>query len=220
MKYLLVVAHPDDEVLGAGASMWRWSHEGDMVDVAIMCTEAKARAFRPEDKELNNDLNASSDFLGIHKKYEATFPNIEMNTVPHLKLVQFIESAIVESEPDIIITHHPAPSTTLGDVRTAFLEMPDPTDADMDENAETREEKLYGFAWELVEGVWSNVKTLDSVIERFSQNWRVDRLGKIELTLLRLAVFEMLISVCNRVFRGSGNQQQDHERGRGRAGGL
>lgn len=85
-----------------------------------------------------------------------------------------------------------SPSTTLGDVRTAFLEMPDPTDADMDENAETREEKLYGFAWELVEGVWSNVKNLDSVIERFSQNWRVDRLGKIELTLLRLAVFEML----------------------------
>ena len=96
MKYLLVVAHPDDEVLGAGASMWRWSHEGDMVDVAIMCTEAKARAFRPEDKELNDDLNASSDFLGIHKKYEATFPNIEMNTVPHLKLVQFIESTFVK----------------------------------------------------------------------------------------------------------------------------
>ena len=31
-----------------------------------------------------------------------------MNTVPHLKLVQFIEAAIKESEPDIIITHHPA----------------------------------------------------------------------------------------------------------------
>lgn len=108
MKYLLVVAHPDDEVLGVGASMFRWSREGHQIDVAIMCTEAKARAFRPEDKELDEDLNASSDFLGIHRKFEATFPNIEMNTVPHLKLVQFIESAIRESEPDIIITHHPA----------------------------------------------------------------------------------------------------------------
>ena len=108
MKYLLVVAHPDDEVLGAGASIWNWTRNGDVVDVALMCTEAKARAFRPGDEELNSDLDESAAYLGINKKFEATFPNIEMNTVPHLKLVQFIESAIKESEPDIIITHHPA----------------------------------------------------------------------------------------------------------------
>lgn len=108
MKILIVVAHPDDEVLGAGASMYKWSREGHKIDVAIMCTEAKARAFRPKDEELDDDLNASAEFLGENNKYEATFPNIEMNTVPHLKLVQFIESAIKESEPDIIITHHPA----------------------------------------------------------------------------------------------------------------
>ena len=108
MKYLLVVAHPDDETLGAGASIFKWTRSGDTVDVAIMCTEAKARAFRPEDKELEDDTNASTKFLGINKKYEATFPNIEMNTDPHLQLVQFIESAIRESEPDIVITHHPA----------------------------------------------------------------------------------------------------------------
>ena len=47
MKYLLVVAHPDDEVLGAGASIYKWTHSGDEVDVCIMCTEAKARNFRP-----------------------------------------------------------------------------------------------------------------------------------------------------------------------------
>lgn len=108
MKYLLVVAHPDDEVLGAGASIYKWTRNGDIVDVAIMCTEARARTFRPQDDELNNDINKASDFLGIHKKYEASFPNIEMNTVPHIKLVQFIESAILDSEPDIVITHHPS----------------------------------------------------------------------------------------------------------------
>lgn len=108
MKYLLVVAHPDDEVLGAGASIYKWTRNGETVDVCIMSTDAQARAFRPEDKELNEDLNSSASFLGIDKKYEYTFPNIEMNTVPHLKLVQAIEKAVADSRPDIVITHHPA----------------------------------------------------------------------------------------------------------------
>ena len=108
MKYLLVVAHPDDEVLGAGASMYKWCKNGDVVDVAIMSTEAKARAFRPSDAELDGDKDAAMTFLGVKKIYEGSFPNIEMNTVPHLKLVQFIEEAIRESQPDIVITHHPA----------------------------------------------------------------------------------------------------------------
>ncbi len=108
MKYLIVVAHPDDEVLGVGASIYKWAKQGDTIDVCLMCTEAKARAFRPEDKELDEDLNSSSAYLGISKKYEGTFPNIEMNTTPHIQLVQFIENAIVGSAPDIVITHHPA----------------------------------------------------------------------------------------------------------------
>ena len=73
-----------------------------------MCTEAKARAFRPSDAELEGDTDAAVSFLGVKRKFEGTFPNIEMNTVSHLKLVQFIEAAIRESEPDVIITHHPA----------------------------------------------------------------------------------------------------------------
>ena len=84
------------------------AHDGDEVDVCIMCTEAKARAFRPSDVELEGDTDAAVSFLGVKRKFEGTFPNIEMNTVSHLKLVQFIEAAIRESEPDVIITHHPA----------------------------------------------------------------------------------------------------------------
>lgn len=108
MKYLLVVAHPDDEALGAGATMHKLTRQGHSVDVCIMCSEAKARAFRPEDKELASDLYESSEMLGVGKIYEGGFPNIEMNTVPHLHLVQFIESAINESQPDVVITHHPS----------------------------------------------------------------------------------------------------------------
>lgn len=108
MKYLIVVAHPDDETLGCGASMRKWSQNGEQVDVCIMCTEAKARAFRPKDNELDYDMNESTKFLGVHKIYEGSFPNIEMNNSTHLSLVQFIEKAIIDSKPDVIVTHHPS----------------------------------------------------------------------------------------------------------------
>lgn len=108
MNYLVVVAHPDDEVLGAGATIHKLTAEGNTVDICIMSTEAKARAFRPEDNELNDDLNASAGMLGIRNKYEGAFPNIEMNTESHLHLVQFIEKAIAQTLPDVVITHHPS----------------------------------------------------------------------------------------------------------------
>ena len=108
MKYLIVVAHPDDEVLGCGASIYKWTRNGDTVDVCIMSTQAKARAFRPEDNELEDDTHKALAYIGVGKEYEGSFPNIEMNTVPHLQLVQHIEGAIRDSQPDVIITHHPA----------------------------------------------------------------------------------------------------------------
>lgn len=108
MNYLVVIAHPDDEVLGAGATIYKLASEGHTVDICIMSTEAKARAFRPDDQALNDDLDASSRLIGVRRTYRGSFPNIEMNTESHLHLVQFIERAITDSEPDIIITHHPS----------------------------------------------------------------------------------------------------------------
>ena len=108
MNYLFVVAHPDDEVLGAGATIRKLTHEGHKVEVCIMSSEVKARAFRPEDDELSADMHKALQLLGVKKCYEGDFPNIQLNTVPHLHLVQFIEKAIVESDAEIIITHHPA----------------------------------------------------------------------------------------------------------------
>lgn len=108
MNYLIVVAHPDDEVLGAGATIEKLTSEGNVVDICIMSIGAKARAFRPDDDELKADLAASSAILGVRNRYEGPFPNIEMNTESHLHLVQFIEKAIIASDAEIIITHHPS----------------------------------------------------------------------------------------------------------------
>ena len=41
MNYLVVVAHPDDEVLGAGATIKKLTRDGHSVDICIMCSELK-----------------------------------------------------------------------------------------------------------------------------------------------------------------------------------
>ena len=108
MNYLFIVAHPDDEVLGTGGTIRKLTMQGHKVDVCILSAKAQARAFRPEDNELNDDIRVATQMLGVNKCYEGNFPNIELNTVPHLQLVQFIEKAIIESEAGIVVTHHPA----------------------------------------------------------------------------------------------------------------
>jgi N utilization substance protein B len=48
------------------------------------------------------------------------------------------------------------------------------------------------FAWELVSGVWHNQTAIDAVIVRYSKNWKLSRIAKVELTILRLAVHEIM----------------------------
>lgn len=108
MTYLIVVAHPDDEVLGVGATMYRLAQQGRSVNVCILSGDVNARNYRPTTDELDEDVSNSMGILGVDKIIKGDFPNIEFNMVPHLKLVQFIEKAIIETKADVVLTHHPA----------------------------------------------------------------------------------------------------------------
>lgn len=107
MTYLIVVAHPDDEVLGAGATMYKLAKEGHSVNVCILSGEVEARKYRPSISELNEDVDKSKNILGVDKIIKGNFPNIQFNNVEHLKLVQFIEKVIIETKAEIVFTHHP-----------------------------------------------------------------------------------------------------------------
>ena len=104
MNYLVVVAHPDDEVLGAGATIHKLIKEGHRVAVAIMVGKAGARANLSA--SLSEDEAKAMKILGVDKVYQADFPNIEMNVTPHLALVRFVESCIKDWQADALITHH------------------------------------------------------------------------------------------------------------------
>lgn len=103
---LCVVAHPDDEVLGFGGSAYALSSGGDSITSCILVGDADARSLRPGVHELRADMKEASRIVGMHEPLVGPFPNIKLNTVPHLDLVQFIEDAIVDFSPDIVVTHH------------------------------------------------------------------------------------------------------------------
>lgn len=106
MNYLVVVAHPDDEVLGAGATINKLINQGNQVAVAILSGKAAAR--QGLSMTLSDDEAKAMRIMGVKQVYHADFPNIKMNIVPHLELVQFIEKCIDDWKADAIITHHPS----------------------------------------------------------------------------------------------------------------
>ena len=106
MKYLIVVAHPDDEVLGAGATIHKLVEQGNQVAICTMANHAAARANLSD--TLAQDQQEAFRIMNVETVFAADFPNIKMNTVPHLELVQFIEGCIESFGAEAIITHHPS----------------------------------------------------------------------------------------------------------------
>ena len=50
----------------------------------------------------------------------------------------------------------------------------------------------YSFAEELIHGVIKDINLIDEVVKRFTENWAFDRIAKVDLAILRLAIFELM----------------------------
>lgn len=74
------------------------------------------------------------------------------------------------------------PANTINELEEAFRKSPRPA-----EQSNAPE----GFAWDLTSGVWRNSTALDSEIENLARNRRPDQIGRIEMILMRLALYEM-----------------------------
>lgn len=105
---LVVAAHPDDEVLGCGGAIARFSSEGCDVHVLILADGETSRNGQSQVHDVSaRQVNSrmACEILGCKTVEFLTFPDNKMDVVPRLEIVKCIEDAICRLQPKTIITH-------------------------------------------------------------------------------------------------------------------
>ena len=113
MKVLVVAAHPDDEVLGAGGTIARHVREGDAVTVLILGSGLSSRLTGPEalaaddQLALRDDAQAAMAVLGVTDLRLLDLPDNRFDRLDLLDIVKQVEAVAGEVRPEIVYTHHP-----------------------------------------------------------------------------------------------------------------
>ena len=113
MNILVVAAHPDDEVLGCGGTIAKYSQQGDIVHVIILAEGVTSRDTQRSLEKRQHELSAltqaahqASEILGVASLTLHDFPDNRMDSCDLLDVVKVIEQAIDQYRPEIIFTHH------------------------------------------------------------------------------------------------------------------
>jgi LmbE family N-acetylglucosaminyl deacetylase len=106
---LVVAAHPDDEVLGCGGYISKQVNMGHKVSVLCVADGVSSRSGEVDIDELSarrEGAHEAGKILGIDSYVFGDFPDNQLDTVPLLKIVKFIENAISIAAPQVVLTHH------------------------------------------------------------------------------------------------------------------
>jgi len=108
VRVLAIAAHPDDEVLGAGATLARLRSEGAELHVAIV-TEGSTAQYpgRPDVVATKREqARRALDALGGGDLHFGNLPDMQLDTVPLLEVNAFIEGVVRKVKPTLVLTHH------------------------------------------------------------------------------------------------------------------
>jgi LmbE family N-acetylglucosaminyl deacetylase len=103
-KVLVVVAHPDDEILGCGATIAKHISNGDTVQIVFV-----ADGFSSRDNDATNRgalAKEASTLLGCLMPIFLNYPDNQLDSVPLLQITKELEDIIGDFEPNIVYTHH------------------------------------------------------------------------------------------------------------------
>lgn len=106
MRILILAAHPDDEVLGCGATAAKLVRDGHTVIPVIVCENASVRYESDMQPRIEESAIKSAEILGISNPVFLRMPDQKLDTYPALEMAQVIEKAIKDLAPDMVFTHH------------------------------------------------------------------------------------------------------------------
>jgi LmbE family N-acetylglucosaminyl deacetylase len=112
MRILCIAAHPDDEVLGCGGTLTRYSKEGHEIYVAILGEGITSRHDTREEADqtqldaLKAKALAASKIMGVRELFTFGLPDNRFDTVAMLDVVKVIEKLVNDLKPEIVYTQH------------------------------------------------------------------------------------------------------------------
>lgn len=101
-KILVIAPHPDDEVLGCGGTIKKYTKDGNE---AFLCIITKAYTPDWTEKYLKDkvmEIKKSNAVLGFKKTYFLGLPTVKLDTIPQKELNDRISNVIKEIDPDIL----------------------------------------------------------------------------------------------------------------------
>jgi LmbE family N-acetylglucosaminyl deacetylase len=110
---LVIAAHPDDELLGCGGTMFKLSRAGRRVNVVIMAEGLTSRDPKrdttrraKELSELASTAQKANEMVGA-KVELLGFPDNRMDSIDRLDITKRVEEQIAKHQPRTVFTHHP-----------------------------------------------------------------------------------------------------------------
>jgi LmbE family N-acetylglucosaminyl deacetylase len=105
MRILTVVAHPDDETLGAGGTMAWHASKGDRVWVCVLADGVTSRHGRVAQQA--ECAQRACETLGVERLVMVGLPDQRLDTLSLLDVITPVEQCIAELAPDVVLTHFP-----------------------------------------------------------------------------------------------------------------
>ena len=104
MNILIIGAHPDDEVIGMGATIKKLSRK-NKISLCIVSEGATAQYAEKKMIKVRHDACLrSSKLLGISNVKFLDFPDMRLDTIPHLEINKELEEIIEKCKPRVVYT--------------------------------------------------------------------------------------------------------------------